>query len=93
MVSEVESMQKKERKAKTGQVVGRTGDKSIKVAIDYIVSHPKYGKYIRRRTTLGVHDENNKAGVGDVVQITESRPYSKSKRWRLVSVVEKAIEK
>jgi small subunit ribosomal protein S17 len=72
-------------------VVSRSGDKSIKVAIEYKVKHPKYGKYVKRRTTFCVHDEQNKAGVGDVVEVVESRPYSRTKRWRLVNVLEKAL--
>jgi len=85
--------QKQEKKQKTlvGTVVSRSGNKSIKVAIDYLVKHPKYGKYVRRRTKLGVHDEHNKAAVGDTVEIAESRPYSKTKSWRLVRIVEKAV--
>jgi small subunit ribosomal protein S17 len=81
-----------ERKVKTltGLVVSRSGDKSIRVAIDYKVRHPKYGKYMRRRTKLGVHDERNQCGVGDVVEIAQCRPISKSKNHRLVKVVAKA---
>ncbi len=84
-------MQKKKSKTVTGRVISNSGDKSIKVAIDFKVRHPKYGKYVRRRTTFGVHDERNRAGVGDLVEISECRPYSKTKSWRLVNVVEKAV--
>jgi small subunit ribosomal protein S17 len=76
----------------TGVVVSNSGDKSIKVAIDFKVRHPKYGKYVKRRTKLGVHDEYNQAGVGDIVEVAECRPYSKSKSWRLVRVLEKAVQ-
>ena len=76
----------------TAVVVSKSGDKSIKVAIDYKVKHPKYGKYIRRRTTLNVHDEHNKSAVGDVVEVVESRPYSKTKSWRLVKVLEHIVQ-
>lgn len=76
---------------KRAVVVSLSGDKSIKVQIDYKVKHPMYGKYIKRRTRLGVHDENNVAGIGDVVDIVECRPISKSKSFRLVSVVKKGI--
>ncbi len=72
-------------------VVSKSGDKSITVQIDYKVKHPMYGKYIKRRTKLGVHDENNIAGIGDTVDIVECRPISKSKNFRLVSVVKKGI--
>ena len=81
----------KERKTMRGTVVSKSGDKSIKVQIDYSIKHPVYGKYIKRRTKLGVHDESNEAGVGDVVDIVECRPISKSKSWRLVKVVNKGI--
>ncbi len=85
-------MQNHKLKTKTAVVISNSGDKSIKVAIDYKVRHPRYGKYVRRRTTLSVHDEHNQAGVGDVVEISQSRPYSKTKSWRLVTVVKKAVQ-
>jgi small subunit ribosomal protein S17 len=85
-------MQDKKLKTVTGVVVSSSGDKSIKVAIDYKVKHPKYGKYVKRRTKLGVHDEHNQAGAGDVVELAQSRPYSKTKSWRLVKVLEKAVQ-
>jgi len=83
-------MQQKKLKTSTGKVFGKSGNKSIKVAIDYTVRHPRYGKVIRRRGKLAVHDELNQASVGDIVEITEARPYSKSKKWRLVRVTKKA---
>lgn len=76
----------------SGVVIGRSGNKSIKVAIDFKVKHPKYGKYIKRRTKLNVHDERNQAGLDDVVEIAECRPYSKTKSWRLVKIAEKAVQ-
>lgn len=81
-----------EHKVKTTKavVVSKGGSKSIKVAIDYVYRHPKYGKTLKRQTRLMVHDERNEAGVGDVVEVTECRPYSKTKRWRLVSILTKA---
>jgi small subunit ribosomal protein S17 len=79
-------------KTLTGVVSSNSGNKSIRVTIDYKVKHPKYGKYVRRRTKLGVHDEQNQCGVGDLVEITECRPYSKDKSWRLVRVVQKAVQ-
>lgn len=78
-------------KTLTGTVSSNSGIKSIRVTIDYKVKHPKYGKYIRRRTKLAVHDELNQCGVGDTVEITESRPYSKTKSWRVVRVLQKAV--
>jgi len=85
-------MQDKKLKTLTGVVVSSSGDKSVKVVIDFKVKHPKYGKYIKRRTKLGVHDEHNQSGIGDVIEIAQCRPRSKSKRWRLVKVVERAVE-
>jgi small subunit ribosomal protein S17 len=83
-------MQDSKLRTLTGVVVSNSGNKSVKVALDYKVRHPKYGKYIKRRTKIGVHDEHNQSGVGDVIEITECRPRSKTKRWRLVKVVQKA---
>ena len=77
----------------TGVVISNSGNKSVKVAIDFKIRHPKYGKYVKRRTKLAVHDERNQAGTGDMVEIAECRPYSKTKSWRLISVVQKAAEK
>ena len=84
-------MSSKTLKTKRGVVVSKSGDKSVRVQIDYTVKHPMYGKYIKRRTKLGVHDPQNEAGIGDTVDITECRPISKSKSWRLVKVVAKGI--
>ena len=84
-------MSSKTFKTKRGVVVSKSGDKSVRVQIDYKVKHPMYGKYIKRRTKLGVHDPQNEAGIGDTVDITECRPISKSKSWRLVKVVAKGI--
>lgn len=78
-------------KTKSAVVVSKSGDKSIKVQIDYKIKHPMYGKYIKRRTKLGVHDEKNMAGIGDVVEIAQCRPISKTKSWRLVKVLKKGI--
>jgi len=85
-------MQERKLKTLTGVVVSNSGDKSVKVAIDFKVRHPKYGKYVKRRTKLGVHDEHNQGGVGDVVEIAECRPRSKTKSWRLVKIVERAVK-
>lgn len=81
----------KELKTVKGIVTSNSGDKSIRVTIDYKVKHPKYGKYVKRHMKLGVHDELNACSVGDLVEITKCRPVSKSKSWRVVRVVEKAI--
>ena len=76
----------------TGVVVSNSGDRSIKVAIDFKVRHPRYGKYIKRMTKLSVHDQYNHAAVGDVVEVAKCRPYSKTKSWRLVKILQKAIQ-
>ena len=83
-------MQDQKLKTRTGVVTSQSGNKSVKVAIDYKVRHPKYGKYIKRRTKLSVHDEHNESGIGDIIEIAECRPLSKMKSWRLVKVVQKA---
>ena len=85
--------QRKQKKTVNGKVVSRSGSKSIKIAIDYRVQHPVYGKFMNKRTKLSVHDEKNAAQVGDIVEVVECRPLSKTKSWRLLKVVQKAIEK
>ena len=77
-------------KVRQGIVVSNKGEKSITVRIDIARRHPTYEKIVRRSRTLHAHDERNEAGEGDVVRIVETRPLSKTKRWRLVDVVEKA---
>lgn len=73
-----------------GVVVSNKMDKTITVRTDRIVKHPLYGKYVRRKTTVHAHDENNECREGDVVEIEFTRPLSKLKRWRLVRVVRAA---
>ncbi len=75
----------------TGAVVSISGDKSIQVAREYKVKHPKYGKYVKRRMKVPAHDQNNVSCVGDLVEISECRPLSKTKSWRVVRVVKKAL--
>jgi small subunit ribosomal protein S17 len=77
-------------KVRQGIVVSNKGDKSITVRIDTARRHPTYEKIVRRSRTLHAHDERNEAGEGDMVRIIETRPLSKTKRWRLIDVVEKA---
>jgi small subunit ribosomal protein S17 len=77
-------------KVRQGIVVSDKGQKSITVRVDIVRRHPTYEKVIRRSRTLHAHDEGNEAGEGDVVRIVETRPLSKTKRWRLVEVLEKA---
>ena len=78
------------RKARFGYVVSDKMDKTIVVEVEDRVKHPLYGKVIRRTTKVKAHDEANTAGVGDRVLITETRPLSATKRWRLVEILEKA---
>ena len=65
-------------------------DKTITVLVERTEKHPLYGKFVRRSTKLHAHDENNECQIGDIVKVVETRPYSKSKTWNLVQVVEKA---
>ena len=76
---------------KVGVITSDTRDKSCKVEIQFTVKHPKYGKYIRRRTIIQVHDEQNVAKLGDRVEIAECRPLSKTKSWVLTKVIEVAV--
>ncbi len=79
-------------KALTGVVVSNSGKKSRRIAVDFVVKHPKYGKYLRKQSRLAVHDELDQSGVGDLVQVVECRPYSKMKSWRVVRILQKARE-
>ena len=78
------------RKQRVGLVVSSKMDKTITIAIERQVKHPIYGKYVKQTTKLKAHDETNDAGEGDTVRIQETRPLSKTKRWRLVEIVERA---
>ena len=78
------------RKVRTGVVTSVSGAKTIVVTITERKRHPKYGKMITTTKKFHAHDENNEAGIGDTVQIMETRPLSKMKRWRLIEVVERA---
>jgi small subunit ribosomal protein S17 len=89
-MSESAETNQKTVRARIGRVISNKMDKSITVLVERRVKHPLYGKYITRSTKLHAHDENNECGIGDTVTITECRPISKTKTWRLVSVVEKA---
>ena len=75
---------------RVGVVETASREKTRKVTIQYVAKHPKYGKYVRKRTVLHVHDATNASGVGDRVEIAECRPISRTKRWTIVRVVEKA---
>ncbi|NOZ55585.1 MAG: 30S ribosomal protein S17 [Calditrichaeota bacterium] len=78
------------RKVRIGRVVSDKMDKSRIVAVERLVQHPLYKKYIRRTTKFMAHDEKNESHVGDVVRIMETRPLSKRKRWRVVEILERA---
>ncbi|MHB1311989.1 MAG: 30S ribosomal protein S17 [Gemmatimonadaceae bacterium] len=78
------------RKVRQGKVVSDKMQKTVVVAIERRVPHPVYGKMVTRTTRLKAHDEENSAKVGDVVRITETRPLSKDKRWRVVEILERA---
>ena len=78
------------RKTRVGTVVSDKMDKTIVVAIEDSVQHPLYKKTMKRTYKLKAHDENNECGIGDTVEVMETRPLSKDKRWRLVRIIEKA---
>jgi len=82
--------ERKIRKTKTGVVSSDKMDKTITVAVERKVKHPIYGKFVKKTPKFHAHDDNNEAKPGDVVKIMETRPLSKTKRWRLVEVIEKA---
>ncbi|HAW60238.1 MAG TPA: 30S ribosomal protein S17 [Actinobacteria bacterium] len=83
-------VQRGSRKVRVGRVVSGSMDKTIVVAVETLVRHPLYRKTVKKISKLKAHDEKNECRVGDLVTIMETRPLSKNKRWRLVSVVEKA---
>jgi small subunit ribosomal protein S17 len=78
------------RKVRVGVVISDSRDKTITVEVPNLTAHPRYDKVVRRSTKFHVHDETNDAHVGDTVQIVETRPISKQKRWRLTEIVERA---
>src|SRR5437867_6887149 len=86
----MEQPKRQQRRTPVGVVTSDKMNKTRRVEIPRLVKHQRYGKYIRRRTICHVHDENNESRQGDTVEIMESRPYSRTKHWRLVRVVSKA---
>ena len=78
------------RKTRVGKVVSDKMEKTIVVLVEDNVKHPLYGKIVKKCIKFKAHDENNEAGIGDTVEIMETRPLSKDKRWRLVKIIEKA---
>ncbi|MBQ7551360.1 MAG: 30S ribosomal protein S17 [Bacteroidales bacterium] len=82
--------ERNQRKVREGLVTSDKMDKSIVVSVERKLKHPKYGKFLKRTTKLMAHDENNECHIGDRVKVMETRPLSKSKRWRLVEIIERA---
>jgi small subunit ribosomal protein S17 len=85
----MEEVERKSRKELVGKVISNKMNKSIVVTVERKIKHPKYGKFIRKTSTFMAHDEKNVANIGDTVKITETRPLSKNKCWRLSEIVEK----
>ena len=83
-------MQRNLRKERTGVVTSASMNKSIVVVVERKIKHPVYGKFIKKSNKFMAHDEKDECGIGDTVRIMETRPLSKSKRWRLAEVIEKA---
>ncbi|HZH68673.1 MAG TPA: 30S ribosomal protein S17 [Chitinophagales bacterium] len=81
---------RKQRKTRTGVVSSDKMEKTITVTVERKLRHPKYGKFVKKSKKFHAHDENNEAQIGDIVKIMETRPLSKSKRWRIVEVLQKA---
>ncbi len=90
-MSTATSGQRTTRKTQIGFVSSRSGDKSIKVTVAYKTPHPLYHKVVNRQTVLHVHDEKNETKIGDKVEVMETRPISRLKRWRVTAVLQKAI--
>lgn len=85
-------MERNKRKVRLGKVVSNKMDKSVVVAVERLIRHPRYERVVRRTSKLVAHDEANQCRPGDRVRVMETRPLSRTKRWRLVEVVEKAPE-
>ena len=82
----------KRTRVATGKVVSNKMDKTVTVLLERRVKHPVYGKYITRSSKIHAHDENNQCNIGDTVTVAESRPISRSKSWKLLEVVESAVQ-
>ena len=76
----------------SGKVVSNKGDKTISVLIERFEKHPLYGKYVKRSSKIAAHDENNECKIGDTVTISECRPLSKTKAYRLIEITERAVQ-
>ena len=86
----METIERNLRKERVGLVRSTKMDKTIVVAVERKVKHPKYGKFVKKTTTFMAHDDKNECGAGDTVKIMDTRPMSTNKRWRLVEIIEKA---
>jgi len=86
------SVKRGQRDRRTGTVVSDKGDKTIRVRFDFLVKHDKYGKFLRRSTTLATHDENNEARKGDLVEVVACRRLSKTKCWRLLRILDRGSD-
>ncbi len=80
------------RKNRVGRVLSNKMEKTITIAVERRVKHPFYGRYVRRTTKLTAHDEEQTCRIGDIVRVTETRPLSKNKRWRLTEVIQRAVQ-
>jgi small subunit ribosomal protein S17 len=87
----MDEARRKVRKALVGKVTSRSGDKSVKVTYFYKEPHAKYLKEVKRKTVVHAHDAENVCSVGDRVKIMETRPLSRTKRWRIISVLQRAV--
>jgi small subunit ribosomal protein S17 len=85
-----QTINRSDRKEKTGTVISNKMTKSIVVSVERKVKHEKYGKFVKKTSTFMAHDEKNECNIGDTVRIMETRPMSKSKCWRLVEIIERA---
>ena len=89
MMEATNTVERNLRKTRGGVVSSNKMDKTITVKVERKIKHPLYGKFLKKTTSFHAHDEKNECSIGDTVKIMESRPLSKTKRWRLVEVVEK----
>lgn len=83
-------MERGRRKLRTGKVISDKMDKTVVVSITTLVKHPLYGKFVKKTRKFKAHDESNECGIGDIIEMMETRPLSKDKRWRFTKVIEKA---
>jgi small subunit ribosomal protein S17 len=90
MENQNDTLERGRRKERIGVVVSNKMDKTVTVLVERKVKHPVYGKFMRKSKKFMAHDEKNECGIGDTVKISETRPLSKFKRWRLVEIIEKA---